>query len=263
MKDISLPSSKKTSIGKAMILLRNLGKLSSSGGVKLGDLAHSTGFNKATTHRLLGELRKYGLVEQQSINGTYGLGKMILVLNAQYHAGLDLRERALPVLKSLAEKTGLTAHLAVRDGDEIVYIEKIETTHNIRVASGIGWRGKLHCTSLGKSLLAYGGMELLNITLNNGLEKRTPNTIISSAKLEIELKLIRQLGYAVDDSENQEEVRCIAAPIFDRNGKPIAAISVSGTTSQLPKKNDVTIGELIKRHTLNLSKEMGYTVEPS
>ena len=94
-------SSKQTSIAKAMVLLRELGRLSSLGDVKLGDLVRATGFNKATAHRLPGELRKCGLVEQQPTGGTYGLGKMILVLNAQYHAGLDLRGCALPVLEKL------------------------------------------------------------------------------------------------------------------------------------------------------------------
>jgi IclR family acetate operon transcriptional repressor len=256
--DIPPSSAKQTSIAKALILLRELAKLSTSGEVKLGNLARASGFNKATTHRLLRELRAFELVEQQPVTGTYSLGKMILVLNAEYEAGLDLRKRALPVLESLTKETDLTAHLAVRDGDEVVYIEKVETTHNIRIASGIGWRGKLHCTSLGKALIAFGEEELLQLTLQKRLEKRTPNTIVSPAWLKKELITIRQLGYAVDDSENQLEVRCVAAPIFDRYSKPIAAISVSGTISQLPKKNVAAVGGLVKRHALNLSEEMGY-----
>jgi len=252
-------NNKSTSIAKALTLLRQLGKLSAAGDVKLSELSGATGFNKATVHRMLSELKKCGLVEQNPASGAYNLGHAILVLSAEYHAGMDLRARSLPVLQSLTQETGLTAHLAVRDGNEVVYIEKVETTHNIRVASGIGWRGGLHCTSLGKALLAFDKGELLQVILDAGLQRKTKATIVSANRLKKELDTVRQLGYSVDDEENQEGVRCVAAPIIDRNLVPIAAISVSGTTAQLPLQEVPKVGELVKKLTLELNALLGYS----
>lgn len=250
---------KHTSLGKAILLLREVGRLSKGNSVKLGELVDVTGIHKATAHRLLAELRSYGLIEQLPANNTYRLGQLVLALAAAYHASLDLRERALETLRVLADETVLTAHLAVRDGDEVVYIEKVETSSNVRIASGIGWRGKLHCTSLGKALLAYGGPELIALAVKSELSRQTPRTIVSRSALEAELALTRERGYALDDCENQPEVRCIGAPVFDRNGQTIGAISVSGTTLQLPKRNVPEIGEIVRSRARSLSQELGYT----
>jgi DNA-binding IclR family transcriptional regulator len=247
-----------TSVGKALSLLTEVGALSSSREAVLSELARRTGISKATTHRLLAELKVHGFVEQNAESSTYKLSRMVLVLGAQYQQGIDLRRQALPVLEALANQTKLTSHLAIQDGNEVIYIEKVETFHNVRIASGIGWRRKLHCTSLGKAILAFSGDELINSILDGDLDEFTKNTITEREKLVAELKSVRRHGFAIDDTENQDEIRCVAAPVFDRNSRVVAAISVSATTSQLSNESLARVGETVKGYALKLSEELGH-----
>ena len=247
-----------SSLGKGLLVLREVGRLAGSDGVRLADIARSTGLNKATAHRLLAELRRAGLVEHLLPAATYRLGQSVLALAAEYHASLNLRESALRVLRPLSAATGLTAHLAIRDHDEVVYIEKVESSSNVRIASGVGWRGSLHSTALGKVLLAYGGEDLMELAIRAGLARRTRRTIVTRSALENEMRITRDRGFAVDDLENQDDVRCIGAAVFDQNSEPIAAISISGTTSQLPKKRVLSVGALVRDAARQLSEQLGY-----
>jgi len=254
----SEPAVNQSSLAKGLMVLREVGRLAGNDGARLAEIARSTGLNKATAHRLLTELRRAGLVEHISPAATYRLGQSVLALAAEYHSSLNLRESALRMLRPLSAATGLTAHLAIRDHDEVVYIEKVESTSNVRIASGVGWRGRLHSTALGKAMLAHGGSNLMDLAIHAGLTKITSRTIVTRSALEKELELTRDRGFAVDDLENQDDVRCIGAAVCDQNGEPIAAISISGTTSQLPKKRIASVGALVRDSARQLSELLGY-----
>ena len=153
---------------------------------------------------------------------------------------LDLRREAEPFLKDLAEKTKETVHLVFLDRTEIVYIDKVEADHGqggLRMASRIGLRNPAHSSAVGKVLLSDLPEEMLNeILQGKGLPRRTGNTITEIDPLKEHLKLVRRQGYAIDDEENEEGIRCVGAPIYNEAGKAVAAVSVSGPAFRITKK---------------------------
>lgn len=249
---------KQTSVGKALHLLEVLGRLSGRQDIRLADIVRETGLQKPTAHRLLSELKAREFVEQDRDSGRYRLGRKLMLLSAQLYAGTDLRERARPQLRALVEATGMTANLAVRDGGEVVYIDKIEGRFAVQLRSAIGWRGPLHCTGLGKAVLAFSEPEVLDALWRQPLARLTPGTLVDRAALERDLALTRQRGYAVDEREHEPEVRCVAAPVFDHLDELAGAISVSGTVTQLTPAMVPEIGRLVREHADRISRSLGH-----
>ena len=184
--------------------------------------------------------------------------RKLMLLSAQLYGGIDLRERARPHLRALAERTGVTANLGVRDGTEIVYVDKIEGRAAVQLRSFIGWRGPLYCTALGKAVLAFDGEEVRHALWRSELKRLTPHTITDRAALERELAQIRAQGYAVDEREHEAEVRCIAAPVFNHFGELVGAISVSGTVNQLTRPMVPEIGQLVRDRAEQISRSLGH-----
>jgi DNA-binding IclR family transcriptional regulator len=249
---------KQTSVGKALQLLEVLGRLSGTRDIRLADIVRETGLQKPTAHRLLSELKAREFVEQDRDSGRYRLGRKLMLLSAQLYAGTDLRERARPQLRALAEATRMTAHLAVRDGGEVVYIDKIDGRFAVQLRSAIGWRGPLHGTALGKAMLAFGRAEVAEALWRKPLARLTPQTLVDRAELERELAETRRHGYAVDDREHEPEVRCVAAPVFDHLDEVAGAISVAGTLTQLTRGMLAEIGPLVREHADRISRSLGH-----
>lgn len=145
------------------------------------------------------------------------------------------------------------------DGREIIYLDVIESPHNFRLVSQIGMRRPLHCTALGKAVLAWQGTnfrdELLAITK---LEKLTPHSITRPAELVAELGRIQRRGYALDDEEVELGARCVAAPVLDSSGQVAAGISVSGPTIRMTRSRTAQIAEVVKAAALDISAHLGY-----
>ena len=249
---------KQTSVGKALRLLEVLGRLAGNQDVRLADIVRETGLQKPTAHRLLAELKAREFVEQDRETGRYRLGRKLMLLSAQLYSGIDLRDRARPHLRALAERTGVTANLAVRDGNEIVYIDKIEGRYPVQLRSSVGWRGPLYCTALGKAVLAFDGEEVRQALWRTELRRLTPQTIVDRPGLERELAQIRAQGFAVDEREHEPEVRCIAAPIFNHFGELVGAISVSGTITQLTRPMVPEVGALVRERADEISRSLGH-----
>lgn len=249
---------KQTSVGKALQLLEVLGRLAGHDDIRLADIVRETGLQKPTAHRLLAELKARDFVEQDRDSGRYRLGRKLMLLSAQLYSGIDLRERARPHLKALAERTGVTANLAVRDGIEVVYIDKIEGRYAVQLRSFIGWRGPLYCTALGKAVLAFDGEEVRQSLWRTEIRRLTPQTIADRPSLERELVQIRAQGFAVDEREHEPEVRCIAAPVFNHFGELVGAISVSGTVNQLTRPMVPEIGQLVRDRADQISRSLGH-----
>lgn len=228
--------------------------------VELRELAKKAKLHKATVHRILKTLMKRGYIENINGSGVYKLGLQLLKLSSSLLEGLEVRREAKDLLEKLRDKTGETVHLGILEGAEVVYIEKIEGTRPLHMASGVGKRVPLYCTSLGKAILAYLEEERLNSLLKTiNLEPRTPNTITSIEKLKEELVKIRHLGYSIDNIENEEGIRCVGAPIFDYTGKVIAAISISGAAFYIPlERIENELGPLVKNTALEISKKLGW-----
>lgn len=216
-------------VDKALTLL-NL--VADRPGLTLSELSREAELPTPTVHRLLRILENHGLLRHDTTN-RYRLGSHCLALGFRFLEGVDLRTEAHSDLVWLVEVTGETAHLGVPDGVEVLYVDKVETRHSVRMYSRIGARSPMHSTAMGKAMLAFADPELVQRVIDNGLARRTPNTITDPRRFRNELKKTLERGYAIDDIENEEGIRCVGAPILADELHPVGAVSVSGPASRI------------------------------
>lgn len=230
--------------------------------VGVSELARLTGIHKATAHRLLSTLTALGYVERTSDGSTYQIGLRVARLRDTAHSRADLRKAARPALEALGEATRLTVHLAIRSQDEVVVVDKINPPTSIQMASFVGVRNPLHCTALGKSVLSALPLDELQAVLDRvRLFPKTANTITSRERLFANLDQIRAAGFAVDDVENEDGIRCVAGAIFDDAGRVLGACSVTGAVSQIPLSRVRELGGLVKNAADRVSVALGFDRE--
>jgi IclR family acetate operon transcriptional repressor len=201
------------------------------GHLTLAELTRRTGLPKATVHRLLLELAVWGLIERHGPG--WRLGVQLFELGQLVPRQRNLHDAALPFLNDLSDATHETVHLGILDGIEIVYIEKLSRRGAPSLPSRVGGRMPLHCTGIGKVLLAYSPAALLHDVVNNGLERRTARTIVAPGLLARQLEEIRRQGFAFEREESTSGVVCIACPVLDESGQLVAGISLSGWANHL------------------------------
>ncbi len=229
------------------------------GEMSLAELSEWVGLHKSTAHRLLQSLMNYRLVSQDPDTRRYKAGLGIFGLAHQVLSKIELRSQALPELKELSHRLNETVHLAVLENDEMVYIDKEETQRTIRMYSAVGKRGPLHCTGVGKVLLAYlPGEKLERIIDQKGLHRYTDKTITSLPKLREHLAMIRERGYAIDDTEHESEIRCVACPIRSHSGEVAAAISLTAPASRMTREGIEKLAPLVKEYADRISQKMGW-----
>jgi DNA-binding IclR family transcriptional regulator len=245
-----------TTVAKAINILEILAQKADVG-ISLAELCSLIEFPKSSTHRYLVTLNELGLAERKN-NDRYYLGTKIIELAGTYLLKSDLRNDSQATLDELAEMTGETVHLAVPSGTEVVYIAKVESKHALAMFSHIGARLPMHCTALGKAILAFSDRHMLQAVLSSPLTTRTPNSITLVKAFEDELTLIRSRGYAIDNEENEIGIRCVGAPIFDYTTKPIGAISVSAPSDRMDPERCNSLGPLLLKAALNISRRKGY-----
>jgi DNA-binding IclR family transcriptional regulator len=227
-------------------------------GVSLAELSVLIGMPKSSTHRYLVTLQELGLAERRN-GDRFALGVKVIELAGSFLAKSDLRNETQVVLKDLAESTGETIHLAVPFGTEVVYIDKVESKHALGMFSHIGARLPMHCTALGKAILAFSKGEQLQLVLSQPLIRRTPNSITSPDALKAELDLIHSRGFAIDNEENELGIRCVGAPIFDYTATPIAAISVSAPRDRMDPARCEKLGPLVYEAAQLVSRHKGFS----
>ncbi|MGI9863118.1 IclR family transcriptional regulator [Moorella naiadis] len=240
--------------------LKVLEALAAAGeGVGLSELSRRLGLNKSTVYRLLTTLKAYGYVEQEAATERYTLGLKVLDLSSSLLDRLDVRAVAHPYLKELAAASQEVAHMVIRNNGEAVYVDKVEGNRTIRMYSQIGHRVAMHSTAVGKAMLAFlPPEEVAKIIAGKGLPRFTPRTITTMAALEAELDRVRESGYAIDDSENEEGIRCVGAPIFDHRGRVVAALSISGPTLHVTPERVPELGQLVRQAGWEISRHLGY-----
>lgn len=226
-------------------------------GVSLTQVATALSISKSTALRLATPLVEAGLLVRTLERGHFRLGSGALQLGQSYLDGLDLRSVAKPYLRRLLADSGNTCHLVVRDGMDVVYIDKVENYTAVRMASRIGKRMPLQCTAVGKSILAFSGPALVNEALHTGLPAVTPWSVTDPDLFRREIENTLKRGYSVDDRENEPEVRCVAAPIFDHDDAVVGALSVSALTSRLSVARVRVLGLEVWRTGLEISAELG------
>ncbi|MFI5679354.1 IclR family transcriptional regulator [Streptomyces cellulosae] len=229
-------------------------------GVTLTDLADGLGMSKSTVLRLVAPLRDVRLVDQDPDSGRYRLGPQNALLGQAYLERRDTRQITSPVLHRLSADSGETVHLVTFDPPEIVYIDKVESTQPVRMHSRIGNRQPAYCTATGKVFLAHSPDDVVDKVIAAGMPARTPATITTPERLREELALIRRRGYAVDDVENEQDIRCVAAPVHDHTGEVTTAVSVSGPAARVTRDRVPELGALIVAATGAITESIGGVV---
>ncbi len=224
----------------------------------VSELSRRLELSKSTVHRLLVTLTSENLLEQDPITGKYRLGIAMHDLGSAVSTRLDLHEAVIPPMERLRNITGETVHTAVLDGREVVYVERLDSPQTLRLFLEVGRRNYAHVTATGKCLLAYLQPDELDRTLKGWkLEKRTPLSITSQAKLREELATIRKRGYAENRFESEMGVISIAAPIRNMAGSVIASVSVAGPDARMEENMTQSI-QAVQQAAAVASHRLGY-----
>jgi len=223
------------SVERALQLIEILTEREEAG---VTELAARLGIGKSTAHRLLATLKEYGYVSQKGSTGRYHLGVKLFEIGSAIVNRMGIREQAMGIMEFLAGKYNETINLAILDGLEIVYIDKIESSEPLRMGLRVGTRVPAYCSALGKCILAFSGAEaqeeyLAKAWAEGYLVRYTANTIVDPEELRKAFADIQARGFSLDDQEYIQGIRCVASPILDHRGKAVAAISLAGPTVRL------------------------------
>lgn len=223
-------------------------------GYSVSELSRRLALPKSSVHLILRTLERRGYLQKQAAGGRYRFGLKLISLSRTALDGVELREEARPALAALARATGLTVHMGVLERSEIVVIERLESASPIRVVSWVGRRMDLNSTAIGKALIAYLPDDEFEAQVRpSQLARRNDRTIATMAALRKELERVRQLGYAMCDEEDEVGVRCVGAPVLNGNGHALAAISVAGTTHQIPPERIPELGGQVRDAAADIS----------
>ncbi len=215
----------------------------------------------STTFYLLRTMEEYGFLSRDPDSKKFYLGAKLVSYQSSNSQSEDLRvrEAASPHLVRLVDEFKVTAHTAIRQGDEAVYIDRRESTGFLRINTWIGQRIPLHCTAVGKSLLLLLDPEQIGAILkDHKMTRYTDRTILRVKDLTKHLRAYQNMGYTVDDREAELEGACVAAPILDGEGKVVAAIGLAGTVYQLPPAKLPDIGERLRESAEQISQQLGF-----
>jgi IclR family acetate operon transcriptional repressor len=250
------------SVERTLDILESLVEFGSE--VGLVEISQAVGLPLATVHRLLGTLIQRGYVKQNQHNRKYSLGFRALQMGHDMRQRFSLRLEARPFLQRLVQQAGESANLAVLDDGEVVYIDQAQSSRILRMFTQVGNRLPVHSTGSGKALLAYLPSDVVDGILRRfGMASRTAKTITDAALFRQELEATRARGYATDDEEQEEGVRCIAVPVRDASGQVVASLSVSGPVTRL---NDAQVQSVIPEIIdcgAKLSARLGFADEPA
>ncbi len=240
-------------LGRAFALLDTLAAQPEP--VSLKEISERTGLHPSTAHRILNDLAIGRLVDRPQA-GSYRLGMRLLELGNLVKARLDVRDAALPPMRELHRLTHQPVNLSVRQGDEIVYIERTFSERSgMQVVRAVGGRAPLHLTSVGKLFLAHDDPQRVRAyAARTGLTGHTRNSITELARLERELAAVRAHGFARDDEELELGVRCLASGIYDDQGRLVAGLSVSAPADRLEESWQ----EQVRATAGQISAALGY-----
>ena len=229
-------------------------------GLTATQVAKVSGLPISTVHRFLVNLESSGFLHCSG-NGTYHLGIACFSVGQAALGHLDIRRLSFPYLQELNQNTRETIHLTVRHELSAVYVEKLDSPEPVRIYSRIGASVSLHCTAVGKVMLAFMSAEEQAKTLPQlDLKPRTEHTIRSVQELQTHLLRVQKSGYACDLEENEQHIRCVAAPIWDHAGAVNASLSITGPVVRMPIARLRQLAPLVQQAGLKISHEMGYQV---
>src|ERR1022692_902045 len=218
----------------------------------LAQVASSLQLHKSTAHRFL-------MVVERTTSGKFRLGLRLFDFGNRAIEQYDLRDRAQPHLRRLVAETEETAHLCILEQARVIYIDKIEPGRSVRMITRIGSSNPVHCTSVGKAILAFLPEDrIADILRRTRFERFTHRTIATPEALRVEIEKTQRRGYAVDDEEFAEGLRCIAVPVLDAQRLPVAAVSVSGPSFRVTAQKLPSIANQLLQCVRGISVDMGF-----
>lgn len=248
------------SISRALSLVDLIGK-SGDEGISLTNLSKASGLPVSTVYRILYNLLSWQYVQEDE-NGRFRLGLELIALGNTASCSIGLKSTAHPYLVELGNETSETIYLAILDEDraDVMYIDKIESKGNIKLAAGIGSRNCIHSTANGKALISgFTDDHIRKLISISGMPAHTESTIIKQEDLIEEINQVRLQGYAIDNIENEPGVRCVAAPVFDSRGRIAGSISLSGiSTSVTVELVEQKYKAMVMQTAQDISLKMGY-----
>jgi IclR family acetate operon transcriptional repressor len=224
----------------------------------LKEVCYRVRLPKTTVFRYLQTLAAAGFVTHDADNDLYHAGHRLFELGQLAGEQLRIRDVALPYMRQLREQFNETVNLGILDGQDVVYVEMVESHRSLRMQATLGSRDPGYSTALGKAMLAYSESSAWEGRLPTQLVPRTHKTLPTIAALKANLKLIRQQGYAVDDGENEDGARCVGAPIFDYSGQVKAAISVAAPASRMDDALLREVAQVVREAGQSISQQLGF-----
>lgn len=231
------------------------------GPVGVRELSARMGISKSSVHRIMVSLESRGFVELEPSTGRYRLGVRAMEVGIAALDQMELHGVCRPFLEDLLRRTNETVNLAILDEEEaqVIYLAKLEPPQSIRINTRLGARRPAHSTALGKALLAeLAPARLATILHRRPLARLTERTIVDPAELTRHLAESRARGYTVDDEEFELGIICVASPVWDRHGSPLAAISVSAPSFRTPAERVAELGGLVRTAAREISRRFGY-----
>ena len=251
-----VPQPRVQSLDRALDLLEALASTDELG---VSEIAARTGLVPSTAHRLLGTLVQRGYAAQNPANGRYLMGYKLLELTSGLQDRMArLRTAAHPHLEAIQGATGETTNLVVLEGRNAVYVDSVSGTRSVRLFTEIGHAIPAHTSGAGKALLAWRPREAVAALLGEAqLAASTPKTLTTLPALEEDFARIRRRGYATDNEEHELGVACVATPVLDHAGLPLAAISISGPTPRILHADTADTAGLLREHAEQVSEALG------
>jgi IclR family KDG regulon transcriptional repressor len=247
---------------KALTVLEHLSKLEED--IDLATLTQQLVMPKTTLLRLLNTLKKHNFVQQDERSRRYRLGWALIYLGQAANRTFDVIEFIHPYLEKLSRLSGETANLVFLDRNHAVYVDQVVSDSVIRGVPAVGASLGLHCTAAGKVLLSCQPEEVIDEILSQiDLAPLTENTITDLERLRRELKRVQEQGSAVDDEETEMGGRCVAAPIFGREGSLIGAVSVIGPTNRVNPDTIPALSDVVRNSAREISRALGCPANPS
>ncbi|MBQ7795672.1 MAG: IclR family transcriptional regulator [Lachnospiraceae bacterium] len=254
-----MEESQKNPIQVSEKLFQVIETLAENGPMGIMELSASLGFHKSTTHRLVTSLQCLGYVRQEEGSLKYALSLKFLQLGSKIINQTNVATLIHPVLRRISEQIGETVHLVRREGNDAVYIDKVESSvGSIRMASRVGNRLPLYCSGVGKALLAeMEDEEIEKIWNTSDIKKLTPKTIVSFDELKERIDRVRTDGFATDDEENEEGVRCIAVSLKDYHKVPVYALSISAPVHRMTDERIQELKDIVLKYKVEIAKMLG------
>ena len=243
------------SLDRALVILE---RLSQWGGATLTDLSEDLDQSPATVYRVLYTFEARGMVDFDPVAQTWHIGAGAFHIGSRFLRRTSLVERARPFLRDLMQQTQETANLGIARDGQVLFLSQVETHHNIRAFFPPGAMSPMHSSGIGKALLAQmPDKEVAAIIRRHKLPAFTAHTLVTPEALAADLAETRQRGYAFDAEEKNEGMRCIAAPVFDMHGEPVAGLSISGPSARIPDDRVEILAAAVRDTAARLTSALG------